>query len=225
MPPSQCTELIVVRHGETVWNVQGRLQGHLDSDLTTLGCRQADATAKRLARETFHVLYSSDLGRAYRTAERVAQQTGHAIITDRRLRERNLGIFQGLTYEEIRSRFSQEYEPFKARHPNHAMPQGESACQQYHRIVECVKEMTHRHKGQRVVLVTHGGVLGILFRHALNIPLSAPRSYKLYNASINTFFIEGHTWTLGSWGDTLHLDGLASLDDGADTNGLLHVLP
>ena len=96
------TELILLRHGETEWNSAGRLQGHLDSALSPEGLRQADLLAARLSSVSFHALYSSDLGRALETARRIATRTGHSILQDWRLRERGLGVFEGLTRDEAR---------------------------------------------------------------------------------------------------------------------------
>ena len=91
------TELLLVRHGETLWNQQGRMQGQHDSPLTTVGLQQAKQLAQRLKDASFTALYSSDLGRAHQTARCIADETGHEIVADRGLRERNFGIFEGLT--------------------------------------------------------------------------------------------------------------------------------
>ena len=99
------TQIIIVRHGQTEWNIRGIRQGYLDSPLTGRGMAQAKALAQRLAREKFTALYSSDLGRAVQTAQEIANVTGHAIVTDARLRERHLGIFQGLNAEEINAKY------------------------------------------------------------------------------------------------------------------------
>jgi len=213
MPTSHQTELIVVRHGETVWNAQGRQQGQLDSDLSPLGRRQAQAIADRLAAEKFEDLYSSDLGRAYRTAECIARKTGHQITTDRRLRERNMGIFEGLTISEIHQQYPDEYRRFLSGDPDYVIPGGESARQRHDRTTRCVDEIAPRYLGRSLVIVAHGGVLSGFFRHAVGIPLSVPRRYKLFNASINTFFIEDGTWTLATWGDIQHLTQIGTTDD------------
>src|SRR5262245_29104209 len=102
------TQLIIVRHGQTQWNLKLIRQGHLDSGLTEKGIAQAKALGERLARESFTALYSSDLGRAVQTAQMIAAATGHEIITDPRLRERHLGIFQGLKGDELREKFPGE---------------------------------------------------------------------------------------------------------------------
>jgi 2,3-bisphosphoglycerate-dependent phosphoglycerate mutase len=207
------SELILIRHGETVWNREGRWQGHLDSDLTTLGLRQADAIADRLASADLVALYSSDLGRAHRTAERVAARTGHRVITDTGLRERGLGIFQGLTFSEIRDQHPAEFERFSARDPDHVVPGGESLHGKHQRAVRCLERIAGSHRGQRIAVVTHGGVLDSLFRHALGLSLQRARQWVLYNGSLNTFFLEDGAWSLGTWGDVAHLQHAGTLDD------------
>lgn len=212
------TELIVVRHGETLWNAGGRLQGHLDSGLSPLGVRQAEAIARRLGEERFVALYSSDLGRAFQTAEPIAQATGLPIVTDSRLRERNLGVFQGLTMAEILERFPDDHRRFVSGDPDHVVPGGESGRQRYERTVACADEMAARHRGERVLIVTHGGVLNGLLRRALGIDLAIPLSYRLFNATINTFFVRGGTWKLGTWGDIHHLRDIGTIEAGAEAN-------
>jgi probable phosphoglycerate mutase len=96
------TQLILIRHGETVWNREHRMQGQRDSSLTATGVRQAHLLGRRFRHEKFGALYSSDLGRAYQTAHSVAEATGHTIIVDKRLRERHFGVFEGLTYCIVR---------------------------------------------------------------------------------------------------------------------------
>lgn len=207
------TELIVVRHGETIWNAAGRQQGHADSDLTPTGLRQAELLADALSQRPLDALYSSDLGRAMRTAQCIADRTGLAIRPDARLRERNLGVFQGLTPTEVRERFPDEQARLVSGDPDYVIPGGESARQRYDLAVECAEEVAARHPGERVLLVTHGGVLSALFRRAVGLPLTAPRRCSLYNVSINTILVTGDNWMIATWGDVRHLSGLASKDE------------
>jgi probable phosphoglycerate mutase len=207
------TELILIRHGETIWNEQGRWQGHLDSDLTATGLQQAEALAERLATVRFDALYSSDLGRAWRTAERIASRTGRAVIAEPGLRERGLGVLQGLTYAEIEEQYPAEFKHFKAREPDHVIPAGESIRGKHERAVACIEAIVARHPGQRVVAVTHGGVLDSAFRHAAGLTLLVPRRWVLYNASLNTFLREDDRWMIGTWGDVGHLRKVGTLDD------------
>ena len=129
------TQFIIVRHGQTQWNHRGIRQGHLDSDLTARGIAQAKALGIRLAREHFTTLYSSDLGRAVHTARIIAASTGHEIVTDARLRERHLGIFQGLDGDQIRAKYPEEHRLHRTVGPDYVIPEGESVRQQVARNV------------------------------------------------------------------------------------------
>lgn len=201
------TQVIVVRHGETAWNNEKRWQGHLDSPLTPNGLSQARALACRLAGEHFSALYSSDLGRAHQTAQIIAAATGHSVNFDARLRERKLGIFQGLTSDEIRVAHAEEYDVYRARDPDHRLPEGESLRQQVERNFSCFEELAQRHLGESIVVVTHGGVLSGLLRRVLAIPLEAPRRFAFANSSLNVFIFQEGDWMLQTWGDVSHLDG------------------
>jgi len=200
------TQIIIVRHGQTQWNIRKIRQGHLDSELTDKGVAQARALGQRLARESFTALYSSDLGRALHTARMIAAVTGHEIVTDDRLRERHLGVFQGLSGDEIKDKHPEEYRMHRTLGPQYVIPGGESVRQQVARNVDCLDEIALKHPGEKVVVVTHGGVVSGLFRHALNIPLDAPRRFEFVNAGLNVFAYEEGHWILRTWGDVSHLD-------------------
>jgi probable phosphoglycerate mutase len=204
------TEFIVVRHSETAWNVQHRFQGHQDSTLTPLGLRQAEAVAERLAAEQFQALYASDLPRAMRTAEAIARRTGRPIIPDPRLRERNYGAFEGLTAAEIAERFPEDHRRFFAPDLLQPVPDGETRRDKFLRVTTCFEDLAHRHSSQRVVVVTHGGVLGDLLRRSLSMPLEQILQCSLQNASLNSFLIQDGRWTLGTWGDVEHLRTIGS---------------
>lgn len=208
------TQLIMVRHGQTQWNLKLIRQGHLDSPLTEMGLAQAKALGDRLARETFSALYSSDLGRAVQTAQMIAAATGHEIVTDPRLRERHLGIFQGLNGDELKEKYPEEYRLHRTMGPSYVIPGGESMRQQVERNVAYFNEIAEKHLGETIVVVTHGGVLSGFFRHALSIPLEAPRRFEFTNASLNVFTYEAGSWMLRTWGDVSHLsDGSSDGDD------------
>jgi probable phosphoglycerate mutase len=199
------SRLIILRHGETAWNVEGRYQGHLDSPLTPRGEAQARALARRLTGVSFTTLYSSDLGRATQTAGIIAQATRHEVLPDSRLRERNLGVFQGLLKSEIKQKLADEYRLFKTAGPDYAMPGGESARQAAERSLVCLEELAQRHLGETIVLVAHGGTISVLLRHTLGIPLEAPRRFARFNASWNVFTWDDGKWRLETWGDVNHL--------------------
>lgn len=216
-------ELWVVRHGETAWNVEGRIQGYAaDSPLTPRGEAQARAVAARLAREGVRGLHASDLGRVRQTAAPIAAALGLEPAFDARLRERNYGVFEGRTYEEIERHFPEDWAAFRRREPDHVPPGGESAAQFQARVAAAFDALAaERVAGsagatdpmpRRIAVVTHGGVLGAIYRQANALPVDAPRSWTMANASINVLRIGSGRWELLRWGDVTHLDD-ESLDD------------
>ena len=208
------TQIIIVRHGQTEWNIRGIRQGYLDSPLTAKGLAQAKALGQRLGRERFTKLYSSDLGRAVQTAREISNVTGHEIVTDPRLRERHLGIFQGLNGEEIVAKYPEERRLMRSAGPGYVIPGGESMVQQVERNMACLNELAARHEGEQIVVVTHGGVVSGFFRCTLEISLEAPRRFEFVNAGINVFAREEGNWMLLTWGDVSHLaPGAASEGD------------
>ena len=215
MSGTDATQMVVVRHGETVWNLSGRQQGQQDSELSELGVRQAQATADALAGEQVEAVYSSDLGRAMQTARMIGQRLRMEVVSDIRLRERHLGIMQGKTFEQI----EQTLPEVSARSrvgdpdPDYEIPQGESIRQRFERGVAGAEDLARRHAGGRILLVTHGGILDSFFRKALGLALTAPRRFSIFNASINVFTIADGQWRLDSWGDIGHLQGMGTMDD------------
>jgi probable phosphoglycerate mutase len=207
------TDFIVVRHGETAWNAEGRIQGHLDSPLNEEGLAQALLVGDRLARERFSHLYSSDLGRALQTVQPIADHSRRRVVTDVRLRERNLGVFQGLTGAECERRFPEHYARFRSRDPEHVIPGGESARQMYQRVSDAFTALAREHEGARLVVVTHGGVLDALYRFVHGVPLDQPRDFPVYNASLNRVSLTNARWFIEDWGDISHLTRDAALDD------------
>ncbi len=200
------TAIILIRHGETHWNREGRIQGFdADSDLTDAGCEQAARLGERMAGEGVDALYASDLGRTRATAAPIAASTGLAIVHDRALRERSYGAFEGRTYAEIESGYPAEYARLRSRDPHYAPPGGESAAQFRDRVVAALCGIAERESGHRVVVVTHGGVLGVLYREAMDIALEAKRSYPIANASLNHLRFAGGRWRVEAWGDVAHL--------------------
>ncbi|HTS53439.1 MAG TPA: histidine phosphatase family protein [Burkholderiales bacterium] len=207
------TEFIVLRHGETAWNAEGRIQGHLDSPLNEEGLAQALLVGDRVGHESFSQLYSSDLGRALQTAQPIADRSGRPVLPDARLRERNLGLFQGHTGEQCERRWPQHYARFRSRDPDQVIPAGESARQLYERVRDVFAALASEHMGERLVVVTHGGVLDALYRFVRGLPLEQPRDFPIYNASLNVVHLDGARWSIARWGDISHLTRDAALDD------------
>lgn len=201
------TELILIRHGETAWNRERRMQGQTDTPLSDTGRAQAAAVGRRLARYSFAALYSSDLARAWETAAAIARahENGHDIRREPALRERTFGVFEGLTYDEMAQRYPDEHARFSARDPDYAVPGGESPRQFFERSLACLEAIARAHEGESVVVVTHGLVLDTLHRAAHQLPLAAKREAPLLNASLNTFQRSAQAWIEIAWGDVAHL--------------------
>jgi len=206
------TKLIVIRHGETVSNTEKRLQGHSDSPLSVTGISQSKAVAKRLKNVKFSELYCSDLGRAIQTAELISQQTGHKLIKDQRLRERNLGIFQGLVKDEIKIKYPEHWKSFHTAGPDYIIPDGESANQRFQRSINCFEEIAQNNFNKSVVIISHGSVLDGLFRYVVGVPIDLPRKMKIWNAGYNEFIFQDGIWLLNTWGDISHLTNIRALD-------------
>jgi 2,3-bisphosphoglycerate-dependent phosphoglycerate mutase len=205
------TSVTIVRHGETEWNRAGKQQGLLNSDLTETGMSQARAVRDSIE-TNFDVLISSDLGRAVQTAEIIQEKLKLSIIFNKGIRERNLGILQGLTIPEFEAQYPDDYKQFKTRDPDYVLPEGESSRQRFSRIIAALNEIAQTYINKRIFIVGHGGVLDSLFRHTLAIPVHVPRCFSLFNGSINKFTYK-NAWKLESWGETQHLFGIEALDD------------
>ena len=203
------TRFIVVRHGETKWNVEQRIQGHGDSPLTPRGLAQADAIAARLAEERFDALVASDLGRALQTAERIASRTGHEVVPDARLRERNFGEGEGLTYAEIDRLHPGAFSRTREMDPDYRVPGGETRREFHHRILVAFEELASEHDGERLCVVAHGGVLAAIYRVIHDIPVAQPHTIPIANAAYNAITFEADAWSLEAWDDTAHLPASA----------------
>ena len=207
------TEVILIRHGETEWNLSGRWQGHADSPLSTRGIQQAEALGQRMLKETLDCFYSSDLERARHTSRLVGGPSQWNPEFMESFRERDLGVLEGLTTEEMKVKYPQEYQSFRNDGPEYQVPGGESFRQFYNRCSGALEEVAARNPGKKIGVVTHGGFLGAIFRYVLNIQLDAERNFVLLNCSLNRLEKTESGWNLVSWGDVAHLKGLDSLDD------------
>lgn len=206
-------KLIAIRHGETEWNTQNRVMGQLDSPLTPQGIQQAHAIAARLSKQAFHALYSSDLGRAMRTAEIIASVCGKPVTCDTGLRERNMGIFQGLTVEEMHKKFPNERRDYEHIGFEYVVPQGESAKQRTERSLNVMTAIAERHPDEIIVVVTHGGFLMGFFESVLGMTPGNGWRFKRSNASYSVFEYTNSRWSLDVWNDVSHLENSRALDD------------
>ncbi|KAI4327478.1 hypothetical protein L6164_019933 [Bauhinia variegata] len=208
------SEIVVVRHGETAWNADGRIQGHLDVELNEAGREQAAAVADRLSKEPkVSVVYSSDLQRAFETAQIIATRCGGLeVVKDPELRERHLGDLQGLVYREVAKINPKAHQALLSHNSNQEIPGGgESLVQLYDRCTSALQRIGKKHKGKRVVVVTHGGVIRSLYKRACPNGKSAG---KVLNTSVNIFHLYEDKWTLKAWGDVSHLKQTRYLQSG-----------
>lgn len=205
----QATRICLVRHGETTWNAESRIQGQIDIGLNTAGLVQADAAAAWLsARNVTPVvaLYSSDLLRARQTAERIARRLCLPTLLRGDFRERRYGFFEGLTYDEARARYPSDYQLLETRVADFVIPFGGESLRQLHdRVSAGLGQLVSTHRGETIVVVTHGGVLDIVNRFVRGNPLNKPRDFLIPNAGINWVSFSSERWRLDSWGETRHL--------------------
>ncbi len=205
------TRLCIVRHGETAWNAEHRVQGQLDVPLNAIGQAQALAASKVLSQEKFDAIYSSDLSRARQTAQQTATLFSMNIIEEKELRERHYGIFERLTYAEVKVRYPEDYARFEARDREYAFRTGEALKDFFARSIAVISKIANGHENQSVLVFTHGGVLDMLYRHITGLPLSAERDFGIPNAGLNRIEVTPAGWQIRAWADTGHLDG--ALDD------------
>jgi probable phosphoglycerate mutase len=207
----EATRIIAVRHGETAWNVDARIQGQLDVGLNDTGRWQARRLGEALASEAISAVYSSDLGRARQTAQSIAECTGIPVIDEEGLRERSFGLFEGKTFDEIRETWPDQAHNWRKRIPEWAPPQGgESLIQLRERVTRTMHALASRHAGGQIVVVAHGGVLDTLYRIATGQEINSPRTWELPNGAINRLLWTPDGFTLVGWSDTQHLDNGAA---------------
>ncbi|QIL81915.1 histidine phosphatase family protein [Diaphorobacter sp. HDW4A] len=202
------TRIIAIRHGETAWNVDTRIQGHLDIPLNDIGEWQAQQAAGALANENIDAIYSSDLQRAFATAQAIAQTTGAPLIANQQLRERSFGDFQGRTFAQIEAESPEDAMRWRKRDPEFVPGGGgESLTMLLARIDQTVNDLAALHPDEQIVLVAHGGVMDVLYRLATKLDLQAPRTWQLTNAAINRLlWTPDSGLTLVGWADTEHLN-------------------
>jgi probable phosphoglycerate mutase len=208
------TRIIAIRHGETSWNVDTRIQGQLDIPLSANGRWQAERLAHALRGEPIQAIYASDLTRAWETAQYLSQTHGRQVIKEPGLRERGFGDFEGKTFAEIAALLPEQSMRWRRRDPEFSPRGGESLVALSARVVEAAERLAARHPGEQIALVGHGGVMDVLYRAATRLDIQAPRTWALGNAAINRLLWTPEGFTLVGWADTQHLNDDA-LDDAA----------
>ena len=205
------TRFCLVRHGETDWNAERRLQGHTDIGLNARGLAQAEQMARAIKKINlaFDVLYTSDLQRAAKTAKAIEQLFSTSAITNAGLRERHLGALQGLTTDEAPQLEPDLWKSHLSRNVNEELRGGESIQQFADRISTALEKIREQYLGKTVLLVSHGGALDMMYRIASNQPLDAEKAVAVPNASLNWISHDGWSWKVDGWADTSHLESLA----------------
>jgi probable phosphoglycerate mutase len=205
------TELILIRHGETDWNRQLRFQGHVDVPLNATGHEQARRLAQRLAADRLTVdhLVCSDLIRTRQTAAPSLQVVLPGLqideLTDRGLREQSFGIVDGLRVDDVKTEHADAWAQWLRFDADYGMPGGETTRQFHTRVMDAVRRIAQRHAGQKVMVVTHGGVLDMIWRTARGTGLDGPRQSDIPNAALNRVRVSGEGVEVLDWADVRHL--------------------
>lgn len=202
------TRIVAIRHGETDWNANALIQGLQDIALNARGRWQARRAAQSIAdaQEPVSAIYSSDLARARDTALAIGQRCGLPVVDEPRLRERGFGSFEGHSFDQLERLWPQDAARWRARDVTWAPPGGETLHTLAERIRTVTDVLARRHLGRLIVLVSHGGVLDMLYRIATREPLDARRHWAIGNASINRLLWTPEGLSLVGWSDTRHLD-------------------
>jgi len=200
--------LMLVRHGETEWNVQRRYQGQSDVSLSELGHRQAIHIAERLAGQKIDALYASDLKRAMETARAIAERNNMEILPEPRLRELKFGILEGLTFEEAEDQYPEMISAWLEDFNN--TPDGAETIDQFNvRIISFLDDLKQRHDGQIVLLVGHGGSLSEILRVILGLSPERRWYIEMENASLSEVLLAEDYVAIKRLNDTCHLSDIS----------------
>lgn len=208
------TEFLIIRHGQTPWNVERRIQGWRDIELNDVGHQQALRLARHLSQDNsphlpVHAVYSSDLLRAQQTAQAVAQALRLPLELVQGIRERNYGVLEGVAFDQMQQHHPEVARVWQSRDPDGIIPKGETLRTFHERVTTALQHLALQHLNQRLVVVTHGGAMDVIWRAATATPIQDPRKAPLLNASINRIAIRAQPsqfeWSLLEWGNVDHL--------------------
>ena len=212
MNSAQATRILAIRHGETLWNVDSRIQGHLDIGLNDTGRWQAERLGMALKDEPIAAIYASDLSRAHDTALAVSRHTGVPVQAEPGLRERSFGEFEGRTFAEIEKELPAQAQRWRQRDPTFTPAGGESLLMLEARVLSVAARLAALHPGEQIALFAHGGVMDILYRAATRLDLQAARTWALGNTAINRLLWSPEGFSLVGWADVQHLS-VGTLDE------------
>ena len=201
------TEFVIIRHGQTHGNITRTLQGQSNTDLDETGVQQVRLLARRLkSHPAFEAVISSDLKRARDTAQILVDSIGGTIIPNAGLREWNLGILEGRSWQDMQLEYPQIMNSFLNSHKDVEVPGGERRSVMEKRVSECLDILASEFAGKRLLVVTHGGVLRAIFRHIVGLPAGNNMLPQTSNASYNSCTCTNGIWQLTCWNDTAHLN-------------------
>lgn len=200
------SRLIFIRHGESTWNRDRRIQGQLDPPLSELGQEQARAVARRLASRPVDALYTSDLLRASQTAEQIALSTGLAAAPMQELREIFLGEWEGLQSDDIAKRFPAEWAAWIREPSWDIVPGGEGAEVFEQRVDSALEQLFERHPQGDAIVVTHGGVIQVALHRVVGRSSHGIFAFRISNASMSVVERRGARMVIGTVNDTSHLE-------------------
>ncbi len=201
------TEIYLIRHGETTWNFEKKIQGQLDSPLTDIGIQQGHLLGERMIKINPDVIYTSNLKRAIDTANLLNENIKKEIVVLPSLKERNWGIFQGATWERIKNFYPKQYKFYKNDSKNYVVPNGESYAQVLKRITDTLDFLVSKKKYRKIVIVTHGGIISPLIREILSLPYESYRRLRISNSSITKLVYNELGTSIITIGDISHLEG------------------
>ena len=198
------TRLLFIRHAQTEWNIQRRFQGHGDSPITEEGQEQLQRLKSRLAGLEFDVVYSSDLRRTMETSKMLS---GKQRVEEPRLRERGVGILEGLNLEQIMAEHAEAFRAFRSGDKDHQIEGGESLQIALNRAWTFLEEMPEKHPGAELAAVSHAGLIRLICKQILGLALDAPNFFQIPNTSLTqlVFSPKDRSWSLEFLADTTHL--------------------
>ena len=199
--------LLLVRHGETEWNAEGRIQGHTDIGLSEIGTEQARSLEARLAGLNIDAAYSSDLKRTSETAKLALGERDVILNETPMLREYNKGAFEGMTLAEIKAQFPEEYPRYLEKDLDYAPEGGETARDVSVRMAGIIGRIKSDHLNETVLVVSHGGVLRAAMVSLLGMPLEGNWSFVFGNCGLTTVDTFADNAVLRHFNDTSHLNG------------------
>ena len=199
-------KLLLIRHGQTDWNLLGKYQGQTDIALSGEGIRQADLLAQNFPVDTLDIIYTSDLQRAFMTAERLAEKFSAPLYADKALRELNFGAWEGLTYQEIAERWPQEVKNLFGAPEKLQIPEGETFLMLQRRAMDKINEIRAENEGKNVAVVAHGAISKAILTALLHIPLHYVWMLRQDNTAVNILRFDDEFVSVELLNGISHLD-------------------